>query len=409
MKLLGVIILLLACYVVAFAQPATSPSGLNVRDFGAVGDGVADDTAAFEQALAAAAELPTGRAVKVPAGLYRLTRTLTLDSVLLIGLEAGGFPADTQPLPHLVVDVPAPAPCFIAKTGASLHGLEFDFLYTTPEREFGPAVRLEGGGVSLSNLLLHNPTSGIVADGTVNCGRVNLENLFIVNARDVGVRFEYALDVVTFRNVHVWNYMPELVGTCTGFLIGHVDEIRMSDCSVVLAKIGFHFVETELPDGRTGSVWGGMVNCTVDSSNLGIQVDSASVLRIQGGSLWAHGYGLILNGPGDVIVTGADLRANGAHSVDVREAATGTLTVTGCLFKKNGPNWPEAAKLNVNGPASVLVSGCQFDENSLGVYLGPKARRISFTGNVFATSLHPTLVHEISADCALVIANNLGL
>ncbi len=41
---------------------------LNVRDFGAVGDGAADDTAAFQKALDAAAE---GRAiVRVPAGAY---------------------------------------------------------------------------------------------------------------------------------------------------------------------------------------------------------------------------------------------------------------------------------------------------------------------------------------------------
>ncbi len=49
MKLPGVIILLLACHVVALAQPATFPSGLNVRDFGAVGDGVADDTTALDR------------------------------------------------------------------------------------------------------------------------------------------------------------------------------------------------------------------------------------------------------------------------------------------------------------------------------------------------------------------------
>ena len=48
---------------------------VSVKDFGAVGDGVADDTAAFTAALKA------GRGVSVPRGIYRLTSTITLDQV----------------------------------------------------------------------------------------------------------------------------------------------------------------------------------------------------------------------------------------------------------------------------------------------------------------------------------------
>ena len=201
------------------AEPVPSAPALqfNVRDFGARGDGKTDDTMAFESALAAAAQAPTGRCVRVPPGQYRLTRSLTLDSTLLIGLEAGGFPADTRPLPQLLVDVPAPQPCLIAKTGASVHGLELEFRRAKPDTVFGPGVKIEGGGVSLSNLLLHNPTLGIVADGRVNCGRVNLENIFMVNPAEIGVHFEYGLDVVTFRNVHVWNMCPPRFGPAPGF------------------------------------------------------------------------------------------------------------------------------------------------------------------------------------------------
>jgi len=380
----------------------------SVRDFGAVGDGKADDTAAFAQALADAAKAPTGRSVHVPAGLYRLTRTLTIESTLLTGLDAGGWPADSQPQPHLVVDVPAPHPCIIAKLGASLHGLEFDFDDAgNPQRQFGPCVKIEGGGVSCTNLMLHNPTLGIVADGSTNCGRVNLENVFIVNARQLGVQFEYGLDVVTFRNIHVWNYLPDLVSTCTGFRIGHVDEIRLTDCSVVSAQTGFHFVATKLPDGTSRAAWGGMSNCTVDGSAFGIQVDQVNVLRISGGSIWSHHFGLVCNGTWDVIVSGADLRANGHHAIDVRDI--GTLTVTGSLFRKNGTGWPDTAKVKIGGPGTVLVSGCSFDERSIGVHLGPKATCVSLTGNVFAASPHRALVDETGPGCRKLLANNLGM
>ena len=116
----------------------------------------------------------------------------------------------------------------------------------------------------------------------------DLENLFIVNARRCGVQFEHGLDVVTMRNVEIWNYVPELLTTSTGFRIGGVDEIRLSNCVVVAAAVGFHFVETKRPpEGKPGRVWGGMENCTVDFSGVAVQVDTASVLRVHGGSFWA--------------------------------------------------------------------------------------------------------------------------
>jgi len=380
---------------------------VSVREFGAVGDGQADDTEAFRSALAAAAQLPTGRSVEVPPGAYRITGPLTVESTLLAGLAAGGWPADTRPLPTLVVDVPAPLPCIMAGTGASLHGLCFDFPYGgDPTREFGPCVQLSGGGVSLTNLLLHNPTEGIMWDGAANIGRLNIENVFVVNARKCGVYVARTFDVATLRNVEVWNYVPDLVNTCTGFRLGHNDEIRLSHCAVVQAAIGFHFVETELPDGGTGSVWGGMDNCTVDFSGTGIKVDAASILRISGGSIWAHHFGVVVSGRSSVILTGADVRANGGHGLHVLDCDS--VTVSGCLFKKNGTEWPDAAKVRLDGGRSVLISGCTFDDTSAGIHVGPGATRFSITGNVFPEMTYPAITDESPADAAKVVANNLG-
>jgi hypothetical protein len=64
------------------AQEAPYPSGagaLDVRDFGAVGDGVHDDTAAFTAALAQSSERAEHwhvRIVQVPAGTYRVSDTI---------------------------------------------------------------------------------------------------------------------------------------------------------------------------------------------------------------------------------------------------------------------------------------------------------------------------------------------
>lgn len=54
---------------------ASSPGAMpTVRDFGAVGDGETDDTAAFQKAV----DFPAGD-VRVPRGTYRLTKTVVID------------------------------------------------------------------------------------------------------------------------------------------------------------------------------------------------------------------------------------------------------------------------------------------------------------------------------------------
>ncbi len=65
--------------------PPEVPVAVNVRDFGAAGDGVTDDSRPFAAALAAARD----GAVLIPAGRYRLRRVLQLDRSGLVLRGAG--------------------------------------------------------------------------------------------------------------------------------------------------------------------------------------------------------------------------------------------------------------------------------------------------------------------------------
>jgi len=73
-------------------KPIPTPAVVaNVRNFGAVGDGVADDTDAFEKAIAAAGKIPSGGAILIPAGRYMLTRILYIkkSNIVLRGASEG--------------------------------------------------------------------------------------------------------------------------------------------------------------------------------------------------------------------------------------------------------------------------------------------------------------------------------
>ena len=58
------------------------PLGVNVKDYGAIGDGVADDTTAITNALAAVYTL--GGIVYMPSGVYKITSTINVPNQVII-------------------------------------------------------------------------------------------------------------------------------------------------------------------------------------------------------------------------------------------------------------------------------------------------------------------------------------
>ncbi len=103
--------------------------GVNVKDFGAVGDGVADDSAAIQAALDYTTSLSgfaQGRTVYVPEGRYSLETTLYVRrQVTLIGETAGSFFSAAVLLP--------------AKNITAIQ-IDFENLIDAPERRGGGSI-----------------------------------------------------------------------------------------------------------------------------------------------------------------------------------------------------------------------------------------------------------------------------
>lgn len=134
------------------ADKASLP--INVKDYGAVGDGVADDTSEIQAALDAA---PAGAQVFVPAGTYKLTSNLTVDtSVALRGAGDGTILSFTGG--GLVFDGTAG---YLTELG--LHDLRINRSGTA-----GAALRFKGGGTG-TGVVHFNVSNVNIAGSTGEC------------------------------------------------------------------------------------------------------------------------------------------------------------------------------------------------------------------------------------------------
>ncbi len=148
----------LALAVVAFsltldaqeAAPPKTPMTLQtVRDFGAVGDGVSDDTAAIQRAIDAGLGL-----LQLPHGLYRITKPITieLDRVGYTAITGGGAA-------QIIMDGPGPALRFLGTHAG-----------TAAPRTFKPNVWERQRTPSVDGLEIlgrHAEACGVEASGTM--------------------------------------------------------------------------------------------------------------------------------------------------------------------------------------------------------------------------------------------------
>ncbi len=373
---------------------------LSVRALGAVGDGVTDDTAAFEEALRLAAE--NGQEIVVPDGRYFIRRTLILQSQMLTGRPAGNFCGDDDCLPTLVFSE-EPAIGLRVISGA-VSGLRLDFSTRNGEPD-GPqqtAIQVERSGCRLTALKITEAYDGIVCHddlrpGMGNPGRLNIADLFLLNIHHCGLYISGGLDVECIRNVEVWSPGSRLFPEeGVGFRFRKNDCIHITDCFAFNASIGFLFEEASgLPDYNGGTL-GWLTSCNVDFTNRGIVVRGSerseqmhyypTQITVNGGSYWCHRQALdIESGEGNVTMSSVDMRANGTETVRVR--AGDNVVIGNCLIRREFVH-VDCPAVVIDGGRNVVFSSNIVQSRCEGVILKGDGLRV-MRGNVLRTGGEP--------------------
>jgi hypothetical protein len=212
----------------AAAEPAPGgpgPAVLDVRGFGAAGDGVVDDTPAIQRTIDAAQAMGGGT-VAVPPGRY-LVRPPGLRITGLIQLRGSGWTPPSDPFPPaaapagswLLCDTPGTSAIRLERdaasgataSGASVRQLAVAHRHRSGVGRFRPddypaAISLGGcSDVVLEDLLLLNPTRGVEIGVTAGVGRVVVNRLWGQPLTD-GIVVDGCYDTLRLQDIHFWPY-----------------------------------------------------------------------------------------------------------------------------------------------------------------------------------------------------------
>lgn len=397
----------------------------NVVDFGAEGDGIRDETASFQAAIAAAEA--DGLPIYVPAGTYIITDTLTLDGVTMYGYSSGAWTADKTDLPTILHKNPE-SPLFHV-AGGSLSGFAIkveSVISDKDKTDVTPAetIRISKAGARVSNLTISNPYVGISTyyepGATLNPGRCFIENIFMINVHDTGLYVHGTYDVATLCNIEVWN--PSTAGegklTCpVAYKFGKNDDLRAVNLFAFNAKVGFLFEESHVGfDENGGKVyggcWGSFTNCSTDLCETGIKVGKGQhALTLIGGTYWNHFYGLDVTSQTSpltrVTMSGCELKTNGASTVNI--AGGQMVTVTGCNISRTQSDH-KAIPVSIKGGSGVTLSGNTICANgTAGIDIASNFKgAATITGNTLITSATSTtgvIVNAASGNNVVIESN----
>lgn len=402
MRFVSLLAIALCAALCAEGQTASKESSWNVMDFGAVADGAADNTAAFQKALDAAGAAGGG-IVAVPTGRYSFAGSLTVPKeVTLRGVYAyspshAGVrdKSDEKPeygstlLPRANAGKEDAAPFVLLQSNASLQGVCIFYPDQNPE---GPsptpypyAVAMRGNNPAIIDVELLNPYNGI--DASFN-QRALIRNIH-GQPLHIGLYVDEIYDIGRIENVHWnpwWSMQKDLFewqkSNGVGFLFAKTDWHYVLNTFCFGYNVGYKFIK-----GKSGATNGNFVGIGADDCRTSVVVEQSAPMGI----LITNGEFVSIDGPDPTMLR-------------VAETNTGTVRFSNCAFwgpcNRNAVidgkgtigfgdctfvNWSVKKEgyysIDAQG-GSVLVRGCEFKDDKPQIYLGRNVQRAVITDNL---------------------------
>jgi hypothetical protein len=400
-KLSQILLMTFSASLLAAAESQTNV--YSVSDFGANGDGKADDTAAFQKALDTAKEAGGG-VVYAPRGNYLFNGHLNVPDAVTLkgiwesvpahnGLRDGGAAKPTDNgTTFLVTESQGTedGPAFITlHNNSTLKGVVIYYPEKDPAAEPKPypwAIAMRGKNPAVLAVELLNPYNGI--DATHN------ERHLI---RDVqgqplrrGIFADAIYDIGRVEDVHFnpwWSLKPKLFHWQEehgeAFIFGRSDWEYVFNTFCFGYNAGYKFIKT-----KTGICNGNFLGIGADDCYTAVEVEASAVFGI----LISNGEFTSFHGPDPTMVRVEKENNGSVRFVNcafwgpcnqiAKIAGHGTVGFSDCTFVQWDRNQENRAAIQADS-GSLLVRGCEFQQDKPQIELGEDIRRAVISDNLF--------------------------
>ncbi len=373
------------------------PKSVNVRDYGAKGDGTADDTQAIQTALDAVQGAPG--VVHLPAGKYRISATLLVrDGSTLIGEGVRWENSASQ----IIVTEPGHSAVRLHH-GSAVKGLCISYpnnRNNTKPTKYPPAILLGGINPSVEDIAFDCAWDGVSSVPGIHTGQALFRNL-TGHIHNVGMHLSGIRDIVRVENVHWFVGGSPLDETAyyrtnrVGFELGDVDGFIMSKCFIIGARTFLH----QLPNKDTTD------GSKQPAHSLGIHVDQCWIEDVDHGFIFEGTSGFVISSTNILVRKGGVGVRVDADYLFYNAVITGTQVrpfgdpIRGIEFNVK----------NAHPRTRLSVADCQVDLGAPALRLGPGVIRANIHDNHFQAAVdQPAIVIEPGADLFTITNNILG-
>jgi hypothetical protein len=352
------------------------------QQYGAVGDGVTNDSAAFNSAATAAA----GKRLYIPAGTYKL-KAVNISSNTIVDCDANAVfePWDTtdKTSANYVIRLDGDN---ITWTGGKIKGQVYSVLGDNPSPYYGMVIRKLTGDLHPARVILRNFEVEGCLQGIwcISSDELTVENVIVRSPYQWGLSFPAPrTKKLIVNNVRVYNsgineglkisslYQPSSAGDSTSEII--LNNLHIENCGGLNPAVGQNGIDLFISAAQRLQ----LTNFNIRNSGAsGIELKRSVAplvspntyqnILIQNGMISCNkdnSGGITLN-----ITAG-----NEGDDYPASSAEQGKILIQNIQFNYEGPAAPTSVEgINMSAWSDVFISGCQFN-GEFTSYINPSA------------------------------------
>lgn len=345
----------------------------NVKDYGAVGDGITDDTDSIVATIASGAKL-----IYIPKGTYKIRpNEIILGSGQI--LYGAGMAASSLYVPGLI------------STGVILNGVRSGIeglqIYGDGTATSGYGLYIKSSGIKVNDVYIRDVYTGIFIEGNPSATIIYINQLLIESVNHTGLKLKDVNDV--FLNQFI--ITTDSVTPSFGIRLENRVEAFSATNGDVLNFAYSLSTDATVNGPGTRPAYNKFTNVYFDSSANGVLIDKSVATKFT--SCWFSnrpGRGCVIYNSTDIEFSACDFVNNGADGLLIESTSKHVRVHGGSVQNNNYEN------VNANG---ILVAANTTDFIIQGVSIG---NSLGFTGQ----QQRGVLVNTGSSD-RYVIADNL--